>query len=597
MATSSILDDRTRALLDRERRLLERLAAVLEAAGLADDARRAAEAAAALSETFLVVVVGEFNAGKSSLINALFGEKLMAEGPIPTTAKITLVRYGEAAFERQLSAYIAEQRVPSELLRYLTLVDTPGTNSIIEEHERLTKDYVPRADLVLFVTSYDRPLAASERQFLEYVRGAWGKHFACVVNKADLARSEEDLAQVVEHVKSGIRDALGFEPEVFALSAMLAYEARTHPSEPVRASLRTQSRFAPFETYVREALAGPDRVVLKLRAPLDAATARLGALEAPLGRRRKAQGEETERLRALRTRLDASATDFADAALRPLAEIDHLIDETRARGVTFLDAAFRPTGIGLLRDRDRFKDEFQRQVTRDLDKQIEARVADGVDALQRRSMDMWQATVADLRAGSEAVTGLERANALAALEREAEKQLALHDVREEARSLLENARGSSDFAQYAGYGAIGVGVLSGVVMITTTMDALGGFGVATAGVLGIASLTVLPMHRRRAKAAFETRMESLRRDLHAALAAEFARQAGELATRASASITPFEHAAEVERAAIASAEAEVAALRTEISELRVEVESVGAAARAEGRVDPREGERRVRESL
>ena len=119
-----LLDDRARDLLERERRLLARLGDLLDRAGLADDARRAREAAEGLSDAFLVVVVGEFNAGKSSVLNALFGAKLMEEGPIPTTAKITLLRYGDEPLERQLTAYLVERRVPSDLLRFLTLVDT-----------------------------------------------------------------------------------------------------------------------------------------------------------------------------------------------------------------------------------------------------------------------------------------------------------------------------------------------------------------------------------------------------------------------------------------------------------------------------------------
>lgn len=568
-----LLDPDARALLEKERALLHRLADTLDAAGQDADARRAREAADALSEAFLLVVVGEFNAGKSTLVNALFGQKLMAEGPIPTTAKITLLRYGDEPFERQLSDHLVERREPAELLRFLTLVDTPGTNSIIREHQRLTEDFVPRADLVLFVTSYDRPLTATEQQFLSFIRGAWGKRFACVINKADLARSEDDLAQVVAHVRAGVEDALGFQPEVFAVSAALAYEAKTSASEPVRAALLPQSRFAPFERYVRETLAGAERLALKLAAPLDAADARLAALDAPLAARRAALAEDRARLDALHAHLDATRAALADALRRPLADIRALLEETEGRGVRFLDGAFRATNIRLLRDKDRFREEFQRQVLRDLDHAIEARVADGVDLLQRRALDLWRTALADLRASLPAAEtpGLDRAAALAALEKEADRRLAVHDVREEARTLLENAQGSAELAQYAGLGAIGLGVLSGLLIVTTTLDVLGGFGIATAGVLGVASLTVLPAQRRRAIAAFHERMGKLKADLLAALEAEFARQAEGLVQRVAASMGPFEAAVAGEHAALERAEAQRDALREAVASLRSEV--------------------------
>ncbi len=581
-----LLDDRARALLDRERGLLDRLADALDAVALPDDARRARETARALDdEAFLVVVVGEFNAGKSTLLNALFGEKLMEEGPIPTTAKITLLRYGPERFERQLTAYLVERRHPNDLLRHLTLVDTPGTNSIVDEHQRLTEDFAPRADLVLFVTSYDRPLAASERTFLGYLRGSWGKAFACVVNKADLARSPEDLATVVGHVTSGIEDALGIAPEVFAVSAALAYEAKTTASDPVRAALWPQSRFEPFERYVRETLAGPDRLARKLAAPLDAADARLSALDAPIVARTRALDADRARLATLHAHLDATRAALADAADGPLREIEHLLADTEARGMTFLDGAFRATNLGLVRDKDRFRDEFQRNVVRDLDAQIEARVADGVDAMQRRALELWQTAITELRqsvggsgAGAPGGPGFDRMAAIAALDREADRRLTLHDVREEARRLIENAQGSAQMAQYLGIGAIGIGALGGVLIISSTLDALGGFGVVTAGLLGVASLTFLPAQRARAKDELRTRMEALRTDLLGALTTEFQRQADAIAGRAKETLGPFETGVATEAEAVAHLARERDALSADVALLRRDAADVARSA-------------------
>ena len=74
---------------------------------------------------------------------------------------------------------------PVELLRDIHIVDTPGTNAVIREHEAITADFVPRSDLVLFVTSADRPFTESERQFLTAMR-EWGKKIVIVINKMDL---------------------------------------------------------------------------------------------------------------------------------------------------------------------------------------------------------------------------------------------------------------------------------------------------------------------------------------------------------------------------------------------------------------------------
>ncbi|MEZ4496060.1 MAG: dynamin family protein [Thermomicrobiales bacterium] len=95
---------------------------------------------------------------------------------------------------------IIERYFPARFLADITVVDTPGTNAIIREHEQLTRKFVPRADMVLFVTSADRPFTESERAFLETIR-EWGKKVVLIVNKVDLIRSQEDVDKIVGFVQ------------------------------------------------------------------------------------------------------------------------------------------------------------------------------------------------------------------------------------------------------------------------------------------------------------------------------------------------------------------------------------------------------------
>ena len=162
----TILDPAVQSLVRREQRLLVELRETLEREQ-ADERRRVDELLATLEDLFTIVIVGEFNAGKSSLINALFGARLRVEGPIPVDDRISILRYGQQALQKALSDFVVEQFYPIDFLRNITLVDTPGTNSIVQRHQEITEDFIPRADLVLFVTSIDRPLSESERRFLE----------------------------------------------------------------------------------------------------------------------------------------------------------------------------------------------------------------------------------------------------------------------------------------------------------------------------------------------------------------------------------------------------------------------------------------------
>jgi predicted GTPase len=149
----ALLDPQQESLLRDEKNFLVELHASLahlkNAPEELDNLRRAI---VQLDELFLIVVVGEFNAGKSALVNALLGQHVLEEGVTPTTTRITLVKHGDQIHQTVGADDIATLSFPLDLLRELNIVDTPGTNAVIRKHEELTRDYVPRSDLVLFVT-------------------------------------------------------------------------------------------------------------------------------------------------------------------------------------------------------------------------------------------------------------------------------------------------------------------------------------------------------------------------------------------------------------------------------------------------------------
>src|SRR3989304_2791999 len=207
-----------------------------------------------LDELFLLVVVGEFNSGKSALVNALLGESVLAEGATPTTTRVTLVKWGEHAAEQVVDENFAVQSYPLELLKELNIVDTPGTNAVIRHHERLTEEFVPRSDLVLFTTSADPPMTESERQFLERIL-AWGKKIAFVLNKADIFEDGAALGEVRDSVLKHASTLLGAPPEFFPVSARLAQRAQSEADPEERRRLRVATRPGHAEGDIAATLA------------------------------------------------------------------------------------------------------------------------------------------------------------------------------------------------------------------------------------------------------------------------------------------------------------------------------------------------------
>src|SRR5215217_4048219 len=98
----TVVDPEVQSLLRRESRLLVQLRETLEREQ-AEERRRVDELLATLEDLFTIVIVGEFNAGKSSLINALFGTKLRVEGPIPVDDVISVLRYADKESLKQVS--------------------------------------------------------------------------------------------------------------------------------------------------------------------------------------------------------------------------------------------------------------------------------------------------------------------------------------------------------------------------------------------------------------------------------------------------------------------------------------------------------------
>src|SRR5689334_20131707 len=100
-----------------------------------------------IREPLLFVVVGEVKAGKSTLLNALFGQEFCKVDVLPATDRIHIFRYGAREETVDVSNQISDRFLPIDFLRNFNVVDTPGTNTMVAEHQAITENFIPRADL------------------------------------------------------------------------------------------------------------------------------------------------------------------------------------------------------------------------------------------------------------------------------------------------------------------------------------------------------------------------------------------------------------------------------------------------------------------
>ncbi len=212
---------------------------------------------------FLMVMVGPFGSGKSSMINALLGDEVLDVGPIPTTDHIVILRRG-VDMQRTRAGDIETVFYPSPLLENLSLVDTPGLESVFRTHDEVTRRFLHRADVVLLVMIATQVLTASNLEYLQQLK-TYGKRVMVVVNQMDLL-DDAEREQVRDFVREQSRMHLGVDPTIWLVSAKQALAAqREDPRDEIAWD---ESGFADIETYIRETLGDVDRLRQKLETPV-----------------------------------------------------------------------------------------------------------------------------------------------------------------------------------------------------------------------------------------------------------------------------------------------------------------------------------------
>jgi small GTP-binding protein len=573
---SRILTDAQDELLREERKALARLSAALIRFDAARDQQEVlARSIEQLDELFLLVVVGEFNAGKSAFINALIGSRVVQEGVTPTTAQIDVLQYGDvsARVERGPALHVVTACAP--LLRDLHIVDTPGTNAIIRKHEVITSEFVPRSDLVLFVTSADRPFTETERAFLQTVRG-WGKKVVVVINKVDILETERQIEEIRGFVAESVRVLLGFSPEIFPVSARLALRAKE--GEP---SAWAASRFEALERYIHDTLESPQRVSLKLMNPLGVGLA-LTDRHATIVRDRAALlKDDFTMLDEVDRQLVIYQQDLArDLDLR-MSDIDRVLLEMETRGHAYFDETLRIGRVMDLLNRSRVQQGFEQQVVADAPLQIERKVGELVDWLVEADLRQWQRVTGHLadrrRQHRDRIVGDEnsgrfhddRSRLIDSVGREAQRVVDSYDRRSEARELADGARNAVATAAAVGAGALGLGAIVTIAATTAAADVT---GLIMASVVAAIGFFILPTKRAKAKEEMRRKVADVRSRLSEALRAQFAREIDRCVGRIRESIGPYSRFVRAEGERLRDMEQELREIGLTLNALRSRIE-------------------------
>lgn len=214
-----------------------------------------------INQPFLFVVIGEVKAGKSSFINALLGSGEICEvGADPRTNRVAKIVYSEdSGYSRDLKpGELREIGRPVPILKQITIVDTPGTNSPFQQHEDITKAFIPNSDLVVFVFFSKNPYTNTAWSLVDFSHREWKKPVIFVLQQADLA-DEVELQASRQYIEEEAKKRQISVPQVFSTSAKQAVNGQA-------------GGFELIQDFVRDTITGGKGYRLKL-------TSNIGSVE------------------------------------------------------------------------------------------------------------------------------------------------------------------------------------------------------------------------------------------------------------------------------------------------------------------------------
>lgn len=350
-------------------------------------AARVSDLRESVHEPFLFVVVGEVKAGKSSFVNALLGagREICKVAPDPCTDAIYQLVYGEKEEQIALSPTLRKVIVNEPILKEISIVDTPGTNTLLASHQEITEQFIPRSDLAVFVFEARNPYRQSAWEFFDFIHTEWRKKVIFVLQQADLADAHE-----LEVNRRGLEETLHKkgvnQPRIFAVSAKKALNGDEEGSG-----------FPDLRTYIRTEITGKNAVALKLTSLADGAGVvgnRLGAALDVLEKQLAADNQFRNEVRLTLAQQENRSKDQAGALVRRLVEdFDRIVTNYRyqlEQGLSFGAIARRTVMSAFSKEKNAsaWLHGLLEDLGKEMNQHLDRRVTDEVETLSGRVQDM-----------------------------------------------------------------------------------------------------------------------------------------------------------------------------------------------------------------
>ena len=514
-----------------------------------------------LESLFLVVFVGEFSTGKSTIINAIIGEKTLDEGITPTTDKISIIKYGEEKGV-ELKDGIATFTVNQKNLENLYIVDTPGTNVTIEQHEQITQNFIPRADIIFFTIGAERAVTGSESEYIKFLKDDWKKKIVFLLNKIDIASDDEEYNELIQHSTSELQRIFSIEPHIIPISA----KRELDKSESLN------SGFDELRKYLFETLSEDEKIRIKLNYSLDLSLKLAEETEISIEENLLKINKDIQKLNDFESRLEGMKEDLIKNSGQFTERIRSRLLEFKNRGIEFIDNLIRFENILKLIRKEKIATEFEQKVSLQTVKEIEKDLDDMVAWTESSSKNIIDSSIRFYRDSVETENAnistpflQHRMKLIDTVRSELESKKAQIDPKLLGSNLVDTARNAVASVLGVQVGSLALGA--------TVVSAFSSFIVDITGILATLTImatafAILPKKRSNAMKEFSAKVDNLSTELITSIKSQFTRDMDNVKLQIVDSMSPLRNFYKAEEQKLIDSKKQIIFIKKKIKDIK-----------------------------
>jgi len=514
-----------------------------------------------LESLFLVVFVGEFSTGKSTIINAIIGEKTLDEGITPTTDKISIIKYGEEKGV-ELKDGIATFTVNQKNLENLYIVDTPGTNVTIEQHEQITQNFIPRADIIFFTIGAERAVTGSESEYIKFLKDDWKKKIVFLLNKIDIASDDEEYNELIQHSTSELQRIFSIEPHIIPISA----KRELDKSESLN------SGFDVLRKYLFETLSEDEKIRIKLNYSLDLSLKLAEETEISIEDNLLKINKDIQKLNDFESRIEGMKEDLIENSGQFTERIRSRLLEFKNRGIEFIDNLIRFENILKLIRKEKIAKEFEQKVSLQTVKEIEKDLDDMVAWTESSSKNIIDSSIRFYRDSVETENAnistpflQHRMKLIDTVRSELESKKAQIDPKLLGSNLVDTARNAVASVLGVQVGSLALGA--------TVVSAFSSFIVDITGILATLAImatafAILPKKRSNAMKEFSAKVDNLSTELITSIKSQFTRDMDNVKLQIVDSMSPLRNFYKAEEQKLIDSKEQIIFIKKKIKDIK-----------------------------